>query len=102
MEELFNLETTSHYSNYYKITTQVPSIIYKIRIDISKTRDKNSRVFVLKESAWSLVMEENFFFMNSQHNITAAAFASAQQPPPNNCQKKKHEYLDKIYKILCL
>ncbi len=100
MEELFNLETTSHYSNFYKITTQIPSIIYKIRIDISKTRDKNSRVFVFRDLSWSLIIEENFYFSNSQNNMAAASFSSEQ--PQNNCEKKKLEYLDKIYKILCL
>ena len=99
MEELFSIDTTSHYSTYYKINTQVPSLIYKIRIDIAKTREKNIRVFVFKDLAWSLVMEEAWHYNKTTQNT---GILSSQQMTSDIYGKKKMEYLDKIYKILCL
>ena len=93
MEELYKLETTSHYSFIYKVPAPAANIIHKIRIDISKSKDKNSRVFILKDYAWVLNIEENYWFNNSvqQNNMCSAE---------EIFNKKIQYYLELIYKLL--
>ena len=89
MEELFKVETTSHYSYFYKL--KIPNYSdYKVRFDFSKSKEKNTRIFLLNNFQWSLIIEERYYINNNA-------------PLDEHAIKLKiQEYSDKFYKLVCV
>jgi len=89
MEELFKVETTSHYSYVCKL--KIPNYSdYKVRFDFSKSKDKNTRIFIFNNFQWNLIIEERYYINNTV------------PLNENEIKLKIQEYCDKFYKLVCL
>ena len=96
METLYANELSDCVSIVYLVKSPMPSISYKIKIDISKSANLNTKVFVLKDLRWSLLMEDPYKELASNGLHANHIQANHQQR-----QQKINEILSNIFKLLC-
>ena len=91
MEALYSIELQDVLSLVFLVKSPLPSVNYKIKIDISKSANKNTQVFVLDNLSWSLLLEDSY---KEQNQI-------GLQNHNNQRQQKINEIMGNIYKLLC-
>jgi len=65
---------------------------FKIKIDVSKTSNKNTQIFIFHNFQWNLLMTEKF-------HITSSGFGSSSNPD-TQIQQKLPELINKISILL--
>ena len=96
METLYVSELSECVSIVYLVKSPMPSISYKIKIDISKSANNNTKIFVLKDLRWSLLMEDSYKEIGSNSLHANHLQANHQQR-----QQKINEIFSNVYKLLC-
>jgi hypothetical protein len=73
MEFLFDQRVIHWHSFFFKVSikkqnSMVP-MIHKVRVDISFDRNHSSKLFLLKDNIWNIVMEDYFYITRDRLNI---------------------------------
>ena len=89
MDVLYSIELQDISSLVFLVRSPIPSISYKIKIDISKNANNNTKIYVLNDLQWSLLIEEPYKEIPNHLNNN------------NQRQLKINEIMNNIFKLLC-
>ncbi len=99
VELLYESESYSHFICVYKIGIPTPNVglqTYKVRVDISKSKQKDSRLYLFNaDHRWSILIEDNYHEGRNPGGVELTAEQRMQ-----NRQVKLQFYFNCFYKLI--